>query len=160
MNDQLRVIILILLAIAAVAYLGGVAWAGIASLQTDEVPEIPAIVTQAITVIGGVLATHTGAVFGIARYLSSNTRLKPKVYNPVAWSVVPKREGVAPGMGLDMIQITAVVVYLVSLLAAVVFWGLDGFADTSAEVLRNMSYTFVGLIGGLLAVQLNVDNAR
>lgn len=159
MNNQLRVIILILLAIAALAYLGGVAWAGIASLQTDEVPEIPGIVTQAITVIGGVLATHTGAVFGIARYLNGASRPRPKIYNPMAWSVVPKREGVAPRQGLDVIQITAVVVYLLSLLAAVVFWGLDGFVDTSAEVLRNMSYTFVGLIGGLLAVQLNIDNA-
>ena len=84
----------ILLAIGAIAYLGGVAWAGIASLQTDDIPEIPGIVTQAITVIGGVLATHTGAVFGIARYLSAAPRPRPKIYNPVAWSVVPKRAAI------------------------------------------------------------------
>ena len=158
MNNQLRWIILFLLAVAAVAYLGGVVWAGIASLQTDKVPEIPEIVTQAVVVIGGVLATHTGAVFGIARYLSSGQKLKPSMFSLASWAKLPLKAGAKAEPSLDFVQIAAVVVYIVSLLAAVVFWGLDGFSDTSAEVLRNMAYTFIGLIGGLLAVQLNVDN--
>lgn len=64
--NQLRPLVIVVVLLAAVAYIGGIIWAGVASLSSETKPDVPEIVIQAITVIGGALATHFGAVFGIS----------------------------------------------------------------------------------------------
>jgi hypothetical protein len=152
---QLRPLILTIVALAAVAYLGGIAWAGIASLGSDTMPKIPEVVTQAITVIGGALATHFGAIFGISQFTGGNPRPIPPVWNIQQWAKLPLRAGESQ-QPLDWLQIAAAYLYVLSLLGAVVFWALDGFSSESAQVLSNMSFTFVGVLAGVLTIALNV----
>jgi hypothetical protein len=57
---------------------------------------------------------------------------------------------------LSGIQVAAAYVYFFSLLLAVVFWGIDGFAANTEQLLKNLSSTLVGVVVGLLAVELNV----
>ena len=57
---------------------------------------------------------------------------------------------------MSWLQVVAAYLYVFSLVAAVVFWGLDGFSGESAQVLSNMSFTLVGVLAGVLAVALNV----
>lgn len=156
MNKTVRLLVPALLALAAVPYLGGVLWAGIASLQSQSEPDLPDVVSQAITAIGSVLAIHTGAAFGVSGFVEdSRTR---RILDRARIPQHARGEMRSP---TEKIQVIAVVVYAVSLILAAVFWGLDdGFSPTSALVLRNMSYTLIGLLAGLLAVQLNVASSQ
>ena len=91
--NQLRPLIVILVLLAALAYLGGIAWAGIASLNSETAPGIPEVVTQAITVIGGALATHFGAIFGISQFTTGKPRSLSSAVNFNSWSKMPLRDG-------------------------------------------------------------------
>jgi hypothetical protein len=153
--NQLRPLIVILVLLAALAYLGGIAWAGIASLGTEAEPTIPEVVTQAITVIGGALATHFGAIFGISQFTTGKPRSLSSAVNFNSWTRMPLRNGEKESR-LSWLQVVAAYLYVFSLVAAVIFWGLDGFSGQSARVLSNMSFTLVGVLAGVLAVALNV----
>ena len=67
---QTRPLILLIVGFATIAYIGGILWAGIASVTSPTMPKIPELVTQAITAIGAVLATNFGALFGISQFTS------------------------------------------------------------------------------------------
>jgi len=153
--NQLRPLIIILVLLAALAYLGGIAWAGVASLRSDSEPSIPEVVTQAITVIGGALATHFGAIFGISQFTTGKPRSISSAVNFTSWSKTPLRAGEKESR-LSWLQVLAAYLYVFSLVAAVIFWGLDGFSGQSARVLSNMSFTLVGVLAGVLAVALNL----
>ena len=87
-----------------------------------------------ITLIGGTLATHLGAVFGLNR---SNARIG------------------APRIKLGILESIAAWAYLISLALAAVLWGLEGFDENYAEGIRNLALTFPGVIAGVLAVAVN-----
>ena len=135
-----------LIVIGAMMYLTGVCWAGIASLLSDSPPDLPMAITASITTFGGVLATHLGAVFGIAR-INGNRFLTLR--GPLGPSDRPAR--------YSGLQRSAAWFYVICLLLAVAFWAADGFSANSAEALRNMGLTFIGTIGGVAAVSLNVE---
>jgi phosphotransferase system glucose/maltose/N-acetylglucosamine-specific IIC component len=168
MNQQLRPLIRIIIFVGALLYVGGIFWAGIASLTHagPTPPEIPQIVTQAITVIGAALATHFGALFGISQFTGGNPRPIPRFYQINSWARLPSRKvkvQTAQGVRvreetppLDNVQVLAAYLYFGSLLLALIFWALDGFSNSTADVVRNMSYSLVGVVGGVVAVVLNV----
>lgn len=153
--NQLRPLIIIVVLLAALSYLGGIAWAGFASLNSETEPSIPEVVTQAITVIGGALATHFGAIFGISQFTTGKPRSLSSAVNFNSWTRTPLRNGEKESR-LSWLQVVAAYLYVFSLVAAVVFWGLDGFSKESAQVLSNMSFTLVGVLAGVLAVALNL----
>ena len=86
--NQLRLLVIFIVAIAALSYLGGIVFAWRASIAVDDVPHIPEIITHAITVIGGVLGTHFGAIFGISQLGSGGGQpVAPlRVYRPSSGS--------------------------------------------------------------------------
>lgn len=148
----LRPLVLSLLALAAAAYVGGIAWAGIASLGSPDEPPLPEIVTYAITAIGGLLATHFGAALGISQFSGGTRGPDLRFWR---WARLPERAGAAADM-LDWLQIAAAYLYAISLLGAFVFWAIDGLSPTSARTLVNMSFTLIGVFVGIGAVALNV----
>ena len=151
--DPLRPLVLFILALAALAYVGGIVWAGVATLlDTSREPSLPDIVTYAVTAVGGLLATHFGAVFGITQ-LSGGTR--QPIHKFWRWVALPVREG-GGTQPLDWMQIAAAYLYVGSLLAAFVFWAADGFSPLAARALVTMSFTLVGVFAGIGAVALNV----
>ena len=89
-----------------------------------------------ITLIGGTLATHFGAVFGLNR--------------------ANQRQGAAK-TDLGTLESIAAWSYLLSLLLAVLLWGLNGFDGRYVDSIRNLALTFPGVIAGVLAVAVNVS---
>ena len=153
--NPLRPLVIFIVAVAALAYVGGIIYAGVVSLQSPGNPELPEVVTHAVTGIGGTLATHFGAIFGISQLSTSQPGNPPSPLRVEAWaSVLPRLKDDPPI--ISRIQVFAAYLYLISLFVGVLFWGLDKFSSESADILRNMSFTFVGVIVGVLAVVLNV----
>jgi len=152
-SDPLRPLVLFILALAALAYLGGIVWAGVATLvDPSREPELPAIVTYAITAVGGLLATHFGAVFGISQLSGGAPQALHRFWK---WVSLPVRaEGVTTT--LDWMQIAAAYLYVGSLLLAVVLWAVDGLSPLASRALINMTFTLVGVFAGIGAVALNV----
>ena len=89
-----------------------------------------------ITLIGGTLATHFGAVFGMNR--------------------ANERQG-NPKIVLGTLESIAAWSYLLSLTIAVVLWGFNKFDGKYVEAIRNLALTFPGVIAGVLAVAVNVN---
>jgi hypothetical protein len=147
----LRPLVIVLLALGALFYLAGILWAGVLSLQSNTVPELPEVVTYVITTIGGVLATNFGAVFGIS--VVPNGGKKAEQLNMFSLLAPP-----ASRTKVDKLQIIAAYLYIVSLLLALIFWLVDGLSDTSAPVLSTMTFTLIGVIGGLGAVVLGAQS--
>jgi len=150
--EKLRPLVLSVLAIAAVAYVGGIVWAGVSSLRSATEPALPQIVTQALTAIGGLLATHFGAVFGISLLPGGAPQ---RLLRGFPWARRGRSAG-ASAAPLDWIQIAAAYLYLSSLVVAVVFWAIDGFSSQTAQVLITLSSTLIGVVVGIGAVVLNV----
>jgi len=154
--NKLRPLVIIGVSIAALLYLGGLLWAGIESIKSPNKPEIPEILTHALTVIGGVLATHFGAIFGISQLNGKGRRTTPGLLSVHLWAALPQAAGRVQGPALSWLQVTAAYFYFLSLVGALVFWLLDGFSTQTADAVQNMSFTLAGVSGGMLAVALNV----
>ena len=82
------------------------------------------------------MATHFGAVFGLNR--------------------ANQRQGAAK-TDLGTLESIAAWSYLLSLLLAVLLWGLNGFDGRYVDSIRNLALTFPGVIAGVLAVAVNVS---
>ncbi len=149
--NALRPLVLIILALVAVAWIGGIAWAGIASLTSKDTPTLPGIVTQAVTAIGGVLATHFGAVFGINEVARRTRGAKKR--GPWLLRAPLRADGTT--QSLDWIQTTAAYVYVAGLLGALAFWLIDGFSASSAQMLVTLTTTLIGVAVGILTVTIN-----
>ena len=89
-----------------------------------------------ITLIGGTLATHFGAVFGLNR---------------------ANQKAGAPKTALGTLESVAAWAYLVSLILAVILWGTNSFDSKYVDAIRNLALTFPGVIAGVLAVAVNVS---
>ncbi len=150
---QLRSLLLIIVGLAVLAYLGGITWAGVASLLSTTEPQLPDIVTQAITAIGALLATHFGAIFGISRFTAGSGERTSRLG---AWPRLPPRSN-EPAPTFEWLQVGAAWVYVASLILAVAFWAFDGFSSSSARALISMSSTLIGVFAGVFAVALNVS---
>jgi hypothetical protein len=62
----------------------------------------------------------------------------------------------ASSQPLDRLQVAAAYFYVCALFAGGVLWGLDAFSPTSADILKNVTYSLIGVAGGVIAVALNV----
>jgi hypothetical protein len=159
--DQLRPLICIIVGVAALAYVGGIGYAGYLSLTSDN-PVVPDIVTQAVTVIGGALGTHFGAIFGISQLVSGTPANPPPVARLNVFtrsSVLATPANATPppsALPLDKLQVAAAYFYVFALLLGAILWGATGFSSKAADILKNISYSLIGVIGGVVAVALNV----
>ena len=140
-----------------------ICWAGWASLNNPgpTPPQLPDIVTQAITVIGAAPATHFGALFGVSQFTSRN-HPSPSIFQIHEWACRPAQRHTADTGAGDVIalaQVGAACLYFGSLVLALIFWALTGFSESCASVVRNMSYTLIGVTAGVIAVILNLRGA-
>jgi hypothetical protein len=120
------------------AYAAAILWAGIASLGSATEPILPDPLTPLITGVGAALATSFGAFVGFKPKLGSEAFAMPSFKVP-------------------SLQAAAAFVYFVSLLAALLFWLLDGFSPTTAEIIRNQTLTLGGVVLGAVIVSLNTN---
>ncbi len=144
-----------LVIIGAIAYVAAIVYVVVQNRPPGFDPTtIPPIITAVISGIGGVLATHTGAVFGIARYIGDGRGL----LDMLVGALLGRRKD-EDDFPYTEAQVWAVALYIVALLLATVGWALDGdgpFHESVAPVLRNMTRTLLGVIVGIFAVWLNV----
>ena len=142
--EPVQLLINVAATLAIVFYFGGILYLGIPSWNAGANADALKYVSGAVTGIGGTLATFFGAVVGLNR---ANTTLR--------------KANIAGGPGkvttLTTLQLTAAWVYFGSLGVAFVLWMLDGFSTTTAEAVRNLALTLPGVIAGILAVALNVQ---
>lgn len=161
MSREIRILLLFMVALAFLCYLGGIVWTGIANFL-DTAPEVPEWVTYMVTGVGGALATHFGATFGLSQAAAQaqtqaaaraqkTGKSQPQDTSPPQASGSQKPPG--------KLQVAAAWFYVISLVLAVGFWGFDLFSPESAELLRSMSFTLGGLVIGALSVGLNVRQA-
>ena len=163
---QLRPLILIVVFLGTIGYICGIIVAGIVTLTSSSTKGpnemMPAFVTQVVTAIGATLATHFGAVFGISQFTGGNPRPIPNFFQIHIWARLPPRitlESVTVEKSisrLDSVQVIAAYIYFFSLVLAAIFWGLNGFSDHSADIIKNMSVNLLGVMAGVIAVVLNV----
>ena len=175
MASQLRPLVVVVVFLGALLYAGGIIWAGVASLRSAAEPELPDLITQAITAIGAALATHFGALFGISQFTGGNPRPIPSPLKIHSWATLPSRpkrkHEEIPREALraeeeadhrfDKLQIAAAYFYLGSLILAAAFWAFDGgFSKDAAEALRTMSYSLLGVIVGIMTIVLNIKKTE
>jgi len=153
--SSLRPLVIAIVFVAALAYLLGIIYIGQVNLKHDPGVKISPFVILIITVIGGVLATHFGAVFGLCQSSGKPREQVPGPLSVHVWARVEGQENQPPQPVLNWLQVAAAYFYFFSLILAAVYWGLDGFSEVSHEVLRNMSSTLLGVAGGILAIVLN-----
>lgn len=135
---NVRYLVIAISFIAIGAYFGGIFYVNHKSGTLVDV----SFVSGYITLIGGTLATHLGAVFGL------NQANKPPA-GVAASAAIPVVE-------LSILESAAAWSYIGSLVLAVGLWGWHDFEKTYAEAIRNLALTFPGIIAGVLAVAVNV----
>lgn len=151
--NWLKPLSIIAILLGAVMYLGGILWAGFASIKIPTPPQLPEVVTFVVKVIGGVLATNFGALFGITVLQNGGQITKGLTMDPRSISKFSRTKA-------DWFQIIAAYVYFFSLLIALVFWFIDKFSAQSADMLKDMTFTLIGVIVGMLSVALNLKSDR
>jgi hypothetical protein len=148
MLDTRRILLGIFGAIAVLLYLAGVIYAGALSYDNPKA-EVPQVVDYYVTSASTTLATFLGMLLGF------------RVAAPVIGEKadVPRTELPAPirqTIDLDWFQVIIAIVYFLSLLIALGFWGYHNFLADAMPLLRNLTMSLLGIIGGALAVLLNV----
>lgn len=160
-----NIMLVIILALGTLLYVIAVFWIGIGSVRhvnaieaaakkpaaqqaqsqpAEEEPKAPApypispFITQALLVIGTALATHLGAYLGIA--INNNGDLMKDLKSWLNYALSP--EGFSGVLAL---------VYLLSLIAAIVFWAVTGFSEYAGKPLHDLSYSFLGVFAGAMA---------
>jgi hypothetical protein len=119
-------------------YFVAIGYIGVQAIRLGNAFEPDQIVSAVMTIIGGTLATHFGMVFGFERANSTGAK--------------------SHATELTSLQTTAAWAYIVSLLIAGGFLVVNNFyyKQTSPEILVTLTMTLIGVVGGLLAVGLNV----
>jgi hypothetical protein len=142
-NSLITMLVLVLVALAALLFLGGIVSAGYWSLKSQP-DNMPAFLAQATTVIGGTLSTNLGAVLGLAVAQSARGMVSlPSV----------------PALARPL-QIGAAWVYVGGLLLALAFWAWNKFStepDKVVSTLPDLTKTLLGVVVGVLAIALGVS---
>jgi len=140
-------ILFVLACLAGLFFLAGILEAGILT-QKGKPEKMPPFLKQTVTLIGGVLATNLGAVLGIsvARGVSPSLRI---------WAV-PTTQA---------LQMAAVILYVVGLLLAAVFWAINGFKENPnggpivvVSTLPELTRILLGVIIGAAIVVLGISS--
>lgn len=163
---SLKPLVVAIVVVAALLYCGAVVWAGVASIRDGKdggPPSLPSPVVMVVTAIGGALATHFGALFGITQSqrdpATRNAGGQPSLLDRRVWArsaaIEEGNAAVAAGPAdpplLDRVQVLAAYLYFFALVSALAFWILDGFSDKTADVIKAMSLTFIGVSAAVLS---------
>lgn len=143
---HVRLIVFVFLAAGALLFLVAIIRA--LKLSKDKKPELmERFYQQVIRIIGGVLATNLGGVLGISVEQAQTP-------GPEASFMLLLRNLDAP----STIQVIAMYLYVVSLFIVAISWCRMGPKEDPAEVVPEvpqLTYTAIGIAGGLMAVALN-----
>ena len=142
-NEVMKLIVFILLALAAVGFIYGIYSAYEYSiLGTPE--DMPAFLHQVVVGIGGVLATNLGAVFGI------------EIKNPSVHGN-GKNLFLLQGKTPSVLQMLAAYLYIIGLGFGLYAWYQLGFTEDLTKIVAlipQLSQTLLGVIVGILVVYL------
>lgn len=134
----LWIVMIAVIAVVLVIYVGVVIDAGRKSLDQETEPQISAALTGATTAVASALATNLGAFLGVTIATGRFTT-----------------GGIIATYKAPTIQAIFALLYVIVLFIALYFWWQDGWASTSAEIIRTQSQTLLGVGVGALAVLLN-----
>jgi len=148
MNPFVNILIGFLFSVGCLAYLYGIYKACAISLQKNPVlSDMSPFLSSIVTSIGAVLATNLGAVLGFT-ISDPNSALAEAARNPfsVFSNPTPSNE-----------QVMACFLYVLTLFAVSVVWGIKKFTDDPLQVVPTvpqLTKTFLGVIVGVFAIIL------
>ncbi|MCW3105699.1 MAG: hypothetical protein JWQ09_205 [Segetibacter sp.] len=151
MNNAVEILIVFLFSVGCLGYLYGIFKACWISLQKKpKVSDMPAFLSNTITSIGAVLATNLGAVLGfaIAGFTNGLVDMNKAALKPLLFFTDPS---------ITSVQITASYVYILTLVAVSVVWGIKKFTTDPLLVVSTipeLTKTFLGVIVGVFAITL------
>ena len=146
-----RMLIVSLLILGVVLFIWGL-HSAIEYSRMGNPAGMPSFLLQAVTIIGGVLATNLGAVFGI------------KIEQQVKRKKLSARDLLFFGANDDgptRFQILAAYLYVAALVYAAFAWARLEFTedpDVVVAILPQLSQTLLGVIAGLFAVAASRQN--
>ena len=121
---------------------------GTTPLSTVAVPDtFRQFMSLSLTTIGASLATFIGMLLGIRNVADS---VKPEVSDVNS----PQIQRLASGSLTTTLQWIAAGLYVLSLVVAIWFWYKSG--DNTDPAVSNLGTTLLGLVGGALAILLNL----
>jgi len=138
------------------AYAGVIAWTGISSLGSWNLPPVPSEWSQFIVIVGTILSTNLGAVAGISQFnpdnkdVSKRDQIKKlaKTLSRPGTEAQPKPKGSSPA------QIFAAGIYALCLVAAAVLWVAayfkNGNSSSTDPLIRETAVSLVGVVFGVL----------
>ena len=143
MNTNRKWFFVAILLIGTFIYLFAVIYGGIRSINdlanaSGTPSTLPSFINQVILGIGGALATHFGAFLGITFSQGKGLR---GLFDP--FKALGKPDNMAGGLAI---------VYFLSLVVAIILWGISGFSENFAIVLKDLASTFIGVFAGALIV--------
>ena len=157
MNNPIKPLIVGLVVLAGLFYMFAIIQAGIISIKGSGT--FNDFFGNAVTVIGGVLATNLGAVLGISISPPTKDGLKTEnLQQPKSFlrlrSSINEADGGNP-TGNQKMQILACYFYVISLVIALAFWLIAlGKHHEIIPLLPELSKTLLGVIVGALTVSL------
>ncbi|NOZ27202.1 MAG: hypothetical protein GXP39_03995 [Chloroflexi bacterium] len=155
-NRVYTLVATVIVALLLIAYLAVVAWAGYLSLTMSEKPSVPAAVTNLFTGVAGLIAAHFAAVYGLSQAGPANVRAQLRSVR--TWVRGPAEMQGGGDELRQWISVIAVVVYLISVLLAWLFWFVDGLSENTADLVKNLATTGVGAFLGVLAFMLRLPS--
>jgi len=147
----------LLLVIALGLYCYGIYWAIFLAYQQDNKMVIPEPLDYITVTLGAILLTNLGAVLGIS-ITNKNSALATRV---LMLTPAKRKEDAAPLEQREVVQLVAVVIYLISLVACFFAWlshSLKHEENQVAEIVIQNGKSLIGVIAAYLAFVLGVKS--
>lgn len=161
MNSAIKLLVILLASLAGLLYISSIINAIAATFSRDV--KLIGFLSEAATVIGGVLATNLGAVLGVTFTQPTNKPLIAFEGTPMVMGLRPsiqskKQRATGVANSAQNLQVIACWVYVFCLLAALVVWLIAQFTGVPegqiVPLLPEMAKTLLGVIVGALTVVL------
>lgn len=158
MKNLTAIIGWILLVSGLTVYVYGISYAIFFPIEVQEksttILKIPETLETFTTSVGAILLTNLGAVLGIS-VVAPNAPIARIALSPAAFATVP-----TPISMREKIQVVAILIYVISLMACTLAWGVATFKAHPAPVaalIPQYGKTFIGVITAYLAFTLAIN---
>lgn len=122
----------------------------------------PEALSTAISSIQALMLTNLGVVLGISITNPTSSLAKTIMLHNSKAAPSGVSESIPNPLAFrEKIQLTAMVIYILSLIACLVTWGHDGFSSAGTDVLDTISQSgkmFIGVVLAYLTAVLGVQN--
>lgn len=111
-----------------------------------------------LTTIGATLAAFVGVVLGIQTVAKLSSRPAAELRSSLPTEIQQYMKDVDTATTVSNFQWATVGLYVVSLLVALVFWGIYG--EQAHEAIRSLGKSLLGLMAGALGIILNTKKTQ